>query len=228
MNQHATSASSVTAAALIPAAGSGSRLGLGPKAFLRLQGKTLLRLAVEKVQPLVQRIVVGVRAEHVALAQEEVGALAQVVIGGNTRVATLSAALAHCSEQVIVIVDAAAPFASSQLIRKVIEGAAEHGVAAAGSRPPVPVVRLVEGKGVDSIPRSQLRLVHTPNAFQRPLLVKLLELSQKAESDELGINDWAVRCGYRIQMVDDEPMNIKVTNEFDWLIAQKVIQVAGG
>ncbi len=211
------------AAALIPAAGKGTRLGLGPKAFLRLQGKTLLRLAVEKVQPVVRSIVVGVCEEHLALAQREVGHLAKIVIGGNTRVATLTAALQQCDEPVLVIVDAAAPFASPTLIRQVIEAAAEHGVAAAGCRPPVPVVRLEGNKGVDSTPRSHLRLVHTPNAFQRPLLMKLLEMSQKAQNDELGINDLAVRCGYRIHLVDDEPMNIKITNEFDWLIAQKVI-----
>src|SRR5690348_6167182 len=83
-------------AAIVVAAGSGTRLGAGvPKAFVPIGGRTLLEHAVERIaaHPRVAVVVVAVPADQVAPATELVGS-ATVVAGGATRQQSVAAALA--------------------------------------------------------------------------------------------------------------------------------------
>jgi len=75
--------------ALVLAAGSGTRLGMGPKAFLRLGESTLLARVVDVLSGCVDRILVGVPNTHMKQALAEVGNQAEVYPGGDTRHATI-------------------------------------------------------------------------------------------------------------------------------------------
>ena len=82
--------------ALVPAAGSGQRLGATiPKAFVDVGGKPLLLHAVERLlEAGVDAVIVAVPAAHVARARAVLGDRASVVIGGADRTASVAAALA--------------------------------------------------------------------------------------------------------------------------------------
>ena len=82
--------------ALVPAAGSGERLGASvPKAFVAVAGKPLLLHAVERLlEAGVDEVVVAVPAGHLAVARRALGDRATVVVGGVDRTASVAAALA--------------------------------------------------------------------------------------------------------------------------------------
>ena len=50
---------------LIPAAGTGERLGMGPKGFLELQGRPLLCWLADKALQVADEVLVAVPAQHV-------------------------------------------------------------------------------------------------------------------------------------------------------------------
>ena len=70
---------------LVLGAGIGERIGDGPKAFFRLRGKSLLRIAIEAQYPHVRRVIAAVPPAHVAEAVRDVGHLAAIIEGGETR-----------------------------------------------------------------------------------------------------------------------------------------------
>ena len=67
--------------ALVLAAGRGARLGLGPKAWLSLGGRTLLERAVAIMRDVAGRVIVGVAADELPRARALCGD-ADVVPGG--------------------------------------------------------------------------------------------------------------------------------------------------
>lgn len=69
--------------ALVQAAGQGSRLGLGPKAFVVLDGKTLLERAIDLLRDIVDSIVVAVPATEIGRAQRLIGSSIVIVISGG-------------------------------------------------------------------------------------------------------------------------------------------------
>ena len=77
---------------IVLAAGRGDRLGLGPKAWLTLGGRTLLERAVATMRLVADRVTVGVAAGDVERAQAVCGADAVVVAGGATHRETMVAA----------------------------------------------------------------------------------------------------------------------------------------
>jgi 2-C-methyl-D-erythritol 4-phosphate cytidylyltransferase len=67
--------------AIVLAAGQGERLGLGPKAWLSLEGRTLLERAVATMRQVVERVIVGVAREDIERAGRLCGPAAVVVPG---------------------------------------------------------------------------------------------------------------------------------------------------
>ncbi|MEN9620616.1 MAG: hypothetical protein RL499_809, partial [Actinomycetota bacterium] len=106
-------------AIIVVAAGSGTRLGMArPKAFVEAGGRTLLEWALEGVfaQPEPAQVVVVApashRAEALALAQRVAGPARDaltVVVGGDSRAASVAAGLAAVADgvEVVLIHDAA-------------------------------------------------------------------------------------------------------------------------
>ena len=97
--------------ALVPAAGQGTRLGAGlPKAFVTLQGRTLLRLAVDGLldSGAVDRVVVIVPADRVATVRAELPDEVDVVVGGAERTDSVRAGIAAAGDAEFLLVHDAA------------------------------------------------------------------------------------------------------------------------
>jgi 2-C-methyl-D-erythritol 4-phosphate cytidylyltransferase / 2-C-methyl-D-erythritol 2,4-cyclodiphosphate synthase len=150
----------------------------------------------------------------------------RVVAGGARRqdsVANAFRAVSDASE-VIVIHDAARPFASASLIARTIVAAAESGaaVAAVVSRdtvkragmPGAGEVRTVE----QTLPRDTIFLAQTPQAFRREVLAEALKLPGDA-TDEAALVE---RAGHPVRIVDGESTNIKITTPEDLAIAETI------
>src|SRR5215831_4281955 len=167
-------------AAVVVAAGQGVRAGGDlPKQFRRLGGDTLLQRAISAftgVSPvsLVQPVI---RPDDHTLVRTLTDGMDILppVSGGATRQASVRAgleALLPRKPDIVLVHDAARPFASADLIARAIAAAEKTGAAIPGL-PVTDTVKRVDKAGnvEDTLDRSLLRMVQTPQAFAfAPLL----------------------------------------------------------
>lgn len=145
-----------------------------------------------------------------------------MVAGGATRTASAWAALDATKAPLIVIHDAARPFASPSLFRRCIEIAARDGGGVAGL-PLADTVRRADeaGVSVEEIEREGLWQVQTPQAFRR----ELLERARSAAGTRSFTDDAAavIAAGERPRMVIGEARNLKITTSEDLAYARELV-----
>jgi 2-C-methyl-D-erythritol 4-phosphate cytidylyltransferase/2-C-methyl-D-erythritol 2,4-cyclodiphosphate synthase len=220
-------------AAVIVAAGRGSRAGGDlPKQFRPIGGESMLRRAlsmfvehgeVSAVQPVI-------RPEDVQLYRDQIVRLDLLppVFGGSTRQCSVRAgleALAPRQPDIVLIHDAARPFASADLVSRAI-AAAERSGAAIPALPVTDTVKTVDVAGwVDkTLDRNTLRLVQTPQGFAFPALLDAHRRAHAAGredfTDDAALAEWA---GLKVSVFPGEPGNIKITNEGDFTRAEAML-----
>ena len=219
--QRETSRSDV--AGLILAAGIGERLGLGPKAFLQIDGIGVIARVVATVAACVSRVIVGVPAENEQQARDDLGNSAEIIVGGRSRHETICRLLEHSSENLVVVHDAARPFVSTHLVAEVISVARANGAAVPFCATRVATARVDDGLISDSYPRYQLQLAQTPQAFRREVLAAALNAAHDPQQDHPTPWELVLATGHPIRAVAGEETNIKITTELDWKIATEVI-----
>lgn len=197
--------SSVTA--LIAAAGSGERLGLGPKAFVRVGGLTLLELAVTAVRGAATEIVVAVPAEHLGPARQ-LAPEATIISGGTDRQATVRAMLAASHGDVVLVHDVARPFVTPAVLRRVLAAVEATGAATAALAPADTVIMAEHG---DVVQRELLRLVQTPQGFHRSLLAEAHEAAAQAGVSATDDAALVRRLGRAVALVEGSPLLSKLT-----------------
>lgn len=119
------------AVGLIAAAGTGERLGLGPKAFLVLNGQTLLERAVAVIRPHVDAVVVAVPPGCETVAGRLDLAGARVVPGGADRLETMRSLVEATAQELLVLHDVVHPLVDGSTVAAVLAAARRHGAAAA-------------------------------------------------------------------------------------------------
>lgn len=212
-----------TTAALIPAAGSGTRLGLGPKAFVEVRGKSLLQRSVEALRPLVNDVVVAL-PDGLDLPP---GLNVRAIIGGETRQDSVERLLRATTADYVLIHDAARPFLPENVVLSLLEAVHETGAATVA----LPVAdTLVRGEHTDwaeAVPREGLWAVQTPQGFSRELL---LRAHAQARADAFAATDDAglvARLGQRVRMVPGDARLFKVTTPGDLALAEALAAVWG-
>ncbi len=223
---------------IVVAAGSGERLGAGvPKAFVPLLGQPLLAWSLAAIAE-------SGRFDEVVVAapegwEDRAGAVAgssptlppvAVVLGGATRQGSVRVALEAASDDAKVIVchDAARPLAGPALFGRVLLALAS----ADGAVPVLPVadtVKLVrEGVIEDTLPRHELGLAQTPQAFLAGALRAAHRLAQEAGLEETDDAALLERAGYRVVAVAGDPDNLKVTSPEDLARAEAILDARHG
>jgi 2-C-methyl-D-erythritol 4-phosphate cytidylyltransferase / 2-C-methyl-D-erythritol 2,4-cyclodiphosphate synthase len=169
----------MSTAAIIVAAGTGSRMGSDkPKQFRMLAGKPMLRHSVEAFasHPDVEAIIVVVGAGQEPDARKALADLpvAAYVMGGETRRNSVNNGLQYIEKQIsnILIHDAARPFLSQRIIDDLIAALARHD----GAVPALPVIdslaRSTSGETLSSSEsREGLWRIQTPQAFRRDAIL---------------------------------------------------------
>jgi 2-C-methyl-D-erythritol 4-phosphate cytidylyltransferase/2-C-methyl-D-erythritol 2,4-cyclodiphosphate synthase len=210
------------AAAILLAAGMGARMSARvPKALVEVGGRSLIRWAVQAVEACedIAGFVVAIPAEDPAGVAEAGRSpkLLAAVAGGATRQASVWEALqaVPASFGRVVCHDVARPFARPELFAAVL--AALEG--ADGAIPVVPSVdtlkRVDGGRVTETIPRGEVFVAQTPQAFRREAL---LEAHRRALADGAeGTDDAALleRLGMMVAAVPGDPDNFKVTHAAD-------------
>jgi 2-C-methyl-D-erythritol 4-phosphate cytidylyltransferase / 2-C-methyl-D-erythritol 2,4-cyclodiphosphate synthase len=219
-------------AAVIVAAGQGVRAGGGmPKQFQRIGGETLLRRALSCFlgAPKVTFVQPVIRSEDLDLVRVETAGLNVLppVFGGATRQASVRAgleALLPRKPDIVLVHDAARPFASADLIARAIAAAEKTGAAIPGLPVTDTIKRVdVSGSVETTLDRASLRLVQTPQAFAFPALVaahrRAAEQGREDFTDDAALAEWA---GMKVSVFPGEPGNTKFTTAEDFVRAEAI------
>jgi len=211
-------------AVIIPAGGSGERLGAKiPKALVQLAGKTLIEHAVAQMAPVANQIIVAAPAGYEDQFQDLLGSEVTVVTGGLTRTLSVKKALAHVdkSNEFILVHDAARALASTDLALRVIDSLRAGEKAVIPGLPVVDTIKRVDGDNyVTKTPtRSKLRAIQTPQGFLRKVLVKA-HGSADDVTDDAGLVE---ERGVDVKVILGEDRALKITTMSDLEIAHKFI-----
>ena len=217
----------MSAVAVVPAAGSGERLGAGrPKAFVHLGGHTLLERTLGGLRDsgAVDAIVVAVPPDRTDEAKLILGADATVVAGGSHRTESVRRALAAVGNPELVLVhDAARALTPPAMIARVVAALREGHQAVVPGLPVTDTIKAVDANGVviATPARAGLRAVQTPQGFQTELLLLAYERSESADvTDDASMVE---NIGAQVHVVDGDPLAFKITTALDLLLAEAVV-----
>ncbi len=204
---------------LIPAAGLGERLGLGPKALLELNHKPLIVWVTEKALQLSDDVVVAVPPGQGDIFRR-LCPRCRCVEGAGTRQESVARLVATVNREWAVLVDVARPFFSVNLLRAVVGAAREAGAAGAFLLQEVPVALIAGGRVVRDFRRDEVGVFQSPQAFSRDLLREVHAEARRWEWEEQSTLQLFLRAGHAVGAVSGEKTNIKLTTPDDWRLAQ--------
>lgn len=222
----------MNALAILVAAGRGERMGAGrPKAFLTLGGEPMLLRAARSFDAAasVDAIVVVVPGAELESARSMLAGLAKlhaVVVGGTRRQDSVLEGMKQAPDGfagIVLVHDAARPFADAALIDAVAAAAREHGAALPLLGVVDTIKRVRDGRVVETIDRSELGAAQTPQGFRFELLAGAY---QAAMRDRLTLTDEAMaveRLGQPVAVVPGSPRNRKLTTSEDLAWAEGIL-----
>lgn len=212
-------------AAVIPAAGSGTGLGSSlPKAFVELNGLSLLTRSALAMSAVADVIVIAAPADFVEAAQaavSEVDAEIHIVVGGESRQDSVAAGLHVVPEDVdlILIHDAARPLVPVSVTQAVIAELRNGAQAVIPVLPVTDTIKRVNAGDVviETIDRSALRRVQTPQGFTRVALHSAYADPSHVATDDAGLME---TLGIPVRIVEGSERALKITTQLDLHIAQ--------
>jgi 2-C-methyl-D-erythritol 4-phosphate cytidylyltransferase/2-C-methyl-D-erythritol 2,4-cyclodiphosphate synthase len=219
-------------AAIIAAGGQGVRFGGGPKQLRTLGGRLVLEHSIDTFRrtPGIDRIVVVLPAAVVADPPAALAGGASpltLVAGGARRRDSVAAGLAAAGgdADLVVIHDAARPLVSPSLIERTVAAAVEHGAAIAALPATDTVKRGEGGRVLGTLPRREIFLAQTPQAFRVGVLREALALEPDAgATDEAMLAELA---GHHVHLVEGEARNLKITTPEDLEMAERLLAPSG-
>lgn len=217
--------------AIVVAAGDGARLGADrPKAFVKLGGRMLLSHSVELLDdhPAIDGVVLvvpeGWEEPATLLADDLIaGKVAAAVAGGATRAESVACGLAAVPDDadVILVHDAARPFASAALVTSVLEALAQADGAVPGIAVTDTVKRVEGGRVAETLRRSQLVAVQTPQAFRAGALRSAYDVSAERLAAATDCASLLEAAGCSVAVVAGEVGNAKITRPEDLAEAER-------
>lgn len=222
-------------AAIIPAAGSGIRMGLSsPKQFYELEGIPILVHTLRVFQQVesVGSIIVVVPAESCGLVQNlvdqyQLDKVTRVIEGGKERQDSVSAGLETLGDEIelVLVHDGVRPFVSTTVIEECLEEAEKSGAAMAAI-PVKDTLKAVSSRNVieKTINRDGVWQAQTPQAAKTALLKEAYRLAAAKKdfiaTDEAGLLEI---LGYPVKVVAGSEKNIKITRPEDLVIAKAIL-----
>ena len=205
---------------ILPAAGSGERLGgSGPKAFALCGGRPLLDWSLDVLESVCDRVVVAVPAGY------EEGA--DRVVGGASRSASVRAALAAAPEATVAVIhDAARPLVSRELVERCIAALADGFDGAVAAAPVSDTIKEAgpDRRVVRTLERSKLWAIQTPQVFRADVLRRALDVPDEvlaAATDDASLVEAA---GGSVCVVEAPADNLKVTRPLDLELAEALLR----
>ena len=217
--------------AIIVAGGKGERMNADiPKQFLEIKGKPILIHTLEAFMNFdasLQLILVLPAAQFefwkTLCKKHALNIPHQIVAGGQTRFQSVKNGLDAVKVPAIVAIhDGVRPLVSKETISRCFDAAAKFG-AAIPTMDSIESIRFVDANGSKSVDRTAYKMVQTPQVFDAELLKKAYE----QEFSVLFTDDASVveAMGVTVQLVDGNRENIKITTEFDLIVAERLLEL---
>ena len=214
--------------AIIAAGGRGDRFGGElPKQLMPLGGRPILQRSVDAfvLHERITDVIVALPSDLIINAPPYLCGRPKsiaIVEGGARRQDSVARAFSRISPaaEIVVIHDAARPLVSSVLIERTIDAAVAHGAAVAALPATDTLKRANERRFVvDTLPRRDVYLAQTPQAFRATLLQQVLASAHGADeaTDEAALVE---RAGHQVHLVDGDPRNLKITTGDDLAMAE--------
>ena len=211
--------------AIIVAAGKSTRMGQN-KQLIPIAKTTVIEYCLNQFQntDAINAIVVVTSPELIPVLHSlNFSKIHKIVVGGNTRQESVLHGLDAVPEdcEFIAIHDGARPFAAPTLINSIIASAQQVGAAV----PVIPVTSTVKridssGKITETVDRDCLRLVQTPQVFEKKRYRQAID---RAIADRIDLTDDCQlfeRLNWPIAAVNGSEENIKLTTPADIALAQ--------
>ena len=213
--------------AIIPAAGSGTRIGGDiKKQFLPLKGKPIIVQTLQQFEHCPDVDEVALALPESAMSEMEsmveryrLHKVSKMVLGGAKRQDSVRNVLNRLTlnqSDIVLVHDGVRPFIETKRISHLLKVCKEYDAAVLAVQPKDTIRRSTGGGFFDqTLDRTALWLIQTPQAFRATLLVKAFE---RAKNEKFYSTDEAAlveRLGVKIRIVEGSYDNIKITTPED-------------
>ncbi|MGV8852269.1 MAG: 2-C-methyl-D-erythritol 4-phosphate cytidylyltransferase [Rhodoglobus sp.] len=220
-------------AVIVVGAGSGTRLGRNePKAFVPLAGRPNLSRALDSVFSMAEsaQLIVTVPSSYVEVAEQLIrevpefdGRAFSVIIGGSTRQESVVAALAQLSPsvEVVLVHDAARPLTPSAIFDAVVAHVRSSGAGVVPGLPVTDTIKRTDGNGhiVETVDRSALAAVQTPQGFPRAQLVAAYGAATQEFTDDAAV---FATAGHPVMVIEGDHLSFKITTAWELSRAEQL------
>lgn len=204
-----------------------------PKPFLKVGDRSILEHTISRFLevPELTEVIIATSKDHIPdiysmLERISGDVILKVVEGGSERQFSIYNALKEISEEttLVAVHDAVRPFIRPALIIECCNKAKEFGGAVLGVPAKDTIKQVNEKNVIKATPdRSFLWQAQTPQVFQKELLIKAYESALK--ENFIGTDDASLveRIGGKVQMVEGDRENLKITYPVDLKIAELIL-----
>ncbi|CAH0310045.1 2-C-methyl-D-erythritol 4-phosphate cytidylyltransferase [Peribacillus sp. NPDC101481] len=216
---------------VIPAAGQGKRMKAGKnKLFIELSGIPIIvyTLRVFEEDPDCRGIILSINPAEKDYFNQLIAAyglkkVKKLVMGGKERQQSVYNGLQHAEEDIILVHDGARPFINLGQISELTAAASLHGGAVIAVPVKDTIKKAANKEVVETVERSSLWAVQTPQAFRVSILKSAYE---QAEAEAfLGTDDASLleRINEQVVIIEGNYDNIKITTQEDLYFAEAIL-----
>ncbi|MBN3348635.1 2-C-methyl-D-erythritol 4-phosphate cytidylyltransferase [Clostridium botulinum] len=220
---------------IIVAAGKGKRMNSSiSKQFLQIKNKPILYYTLSKfsTHESIDEIVLVTLEDKIEACSDiidkyNINKVSKIVPGGKERQDSVYNGLKAVSKdcEVVLIHDAARPFATSDIIENGIRYANQYGAAACGVIPK-DTIKIKDKKGfaIDTPNREDLFIVQTPQCFNYNIILgcheKLKKHNKKVTDDTMVLENY----GKSVYLYEGSYSNIKITTPEDLILGEQILE----
>lgn len=216
---------------IIPAAGSGKRMGAGRnKLFIEVAGRPVIlhTLDVFASDLYCKKIILAIQPNDESqfrniLAGHPGNGKIAYVYGGDERQHSVYNGLKAAGGQIILVHDGARPFIRQHTISRLVQAAHDNGAAIAAVPVKDTIKRADRNQVVETVDRSGLWQIQTPQAFRLPILMSAHE--QAKEQGYVGTDEASLveKTGQPVMIIESDYDNIKLTTPEDLYFAEAIL-----
>lgn len=216
---------------VIPAAGRGKRMGADRnKLLLELNGVPVIihTLRVFEKDPLCGGMILVIHPDDretltQLLKQYHIEKVTHMVQGGEERQHSVYEGLKAAAADIVMVHDGARPFIKQDVIHRLAEAAASDGGAIAAVPVKDTIKKVQNGLVIETVERSSLWSVQTPQAFQLEILMSAHQ--EAVRTGFLGTDEASLveKTGGKVAVIESDYDNIKLTTKEDLVFAEAIL-----
>jgi 2-C-methyl-D-erythritol 4-phosphate cytidylyltransferase len=221
--------------AIIAAAGQGTRFGSERrKQFIEIKGVPVIIHTLKRFEQCaeIQEIILVLPAQDapsfLALAGKYgLRKLARVVPGGATRAESVRRglqAIRAATAEIVAVHDGVRPFVTVDEIERTIRAARERGAAILTASVVDTIKKVEDNQVLMTLERERLRRALTPQCFRYDLLRRAYEQPEDVVSSATDDSSLVERLGVRVESVEGDARNIKITCPEDIALAEILLR----